>query len=254
MKIHVITYATHSFGLYNELIENNRDIITIGWGKKWNGFTDKLIYINKYLHNYIDDKDIVVIVDGFDTKIIKDLETVKRRFLQFNCKVLLSKDYNGTNPFIKYLKKKVFKECHKNITINSGLFMGYARELKLVFNHILNKEKKCKDDQRLLNVACSSFNFIEIDEKNEVFENFFLHSDTKNLRSNACILGFPGLIHINRCHRALREYAQFFIFELLLIFILLFIVFNNNNIIKTILFCALIYIISISDTSCIRNH
>ena len=42
--IDVVTYATHSYGMFDELIKNPYTKVTVlGMGKKWNGFTDKYI-------------------------------------------------------------------------------------------------------------------------------------------------------------------------------------------------------------------
>ena len=44
MKIHYITYATHSMGMFENLVNNkyNIEIKVLGWGTKWNGFLDKV--------------------------------------------------------------------------------------------------------------------------------------------------------------------------------------------------------------------
>ena len=43
--IQVVTYATHSQGMFDELMNNQYgvDVKVLGWGEKWNGFKDKFI-------------------------------------------------------------------------------------------------------------------------------------------------------------------------------------------------------------------
>ena len=73
-KVHVLTYASHSQGFYEDLIKNkyNIKLITLGYGVKWNGLRDKPRAVLNYL-TYVPDDDIVIFVDGFDT-IIKPFQ------------------------------------------------------------------------------------------------------------------------------------------------------------------------------------
>ena len=49
--IHVLTFATHAEGNFNNMINNKYGIKikVLGWGKKWTGFRMK----NEYIYNYI---------------------------------------------------------------------------------------------------------------------------------------------------------------------------------------------------------
>ena len=80
-NIEIITYATHNEGTFNELIKNkyNIPITVLGWGNKWKGFMDKLEQIYNYINKLSDDK-IIIIIDGFDSKINSDLNTIYTRF------------------------------------------------------------------------------------------------------------------------------------------------------------------------------
>ena len=65
--IQVITYATHSEGMFDSLINNSSgvDVKVLGWGTKWNGFKDKTNATYNYIQT-LDDNDIIIIIDGFD--------------------------------------------------------------------------------------------------------------------------------------------------------------------------------------------
>ena len=82
------------------------------------------------IYNYIDtlsDDDIIIFVDGFDSKIIKPLDEIEKRFLEMDCKVLFSLD-----PEIpgKYNTINTFSSCVNDNVVNSGLYMGYVKQLK----------------------------------------------------------------------------------------------------------------------------
>ena len=70
MGFKVITYATHSQGMFDELKKRYPDLVVLGWGEKWTGYTDKSKAVIKYIEKMNDD-DIVIVIDGFDSKIIK---------------------------------------------------------------------------------------------------------------------------------------------------------------------------------------
>lgn len=236
--IQVVTYATHSQGMFEDLMNNSQDveIKVLGWGKKWTGYNDKLKECYNYI-NELPDDDIIVIIDGFDSKIIKPLDEIEKRFLEMNCKVLFSIDpeLSGKNNTLK-----VFTSCKNNKIINAGLYMGYVKYLKPILNDAL--EMKCKDDQRNINILCKKYPYLTIDENEIIFSN------KKNL--NACILGFPGETSMSRHIRGFKEYSQFFIFEyLILMFIILSLYPNKYMFIFT--FMILFIFVKFSDKSCI---
>lgn len=51
---HIVVYATHSYGMFDQLINNdfNIEINVLGWGTKWNGYMDK----SKALQNFCKNK------------------------------------------------------------------------------------------------------------------------------------------------------------------------------------------------------
>ena len=63
MNIHIITYATHSEGSFENLINNehNVPITVLGWNKPWKGFMDKFINVYKFIKTLPDD-DIIIFI------------------------------------------------------------------------------------------------------------------------------------------------------------------------------------------------
>ena len=207
-----VTVATYKYGMYDDLINNrfNTKIITLGFGKKWTGFQMKYQEVYRYIKN-LDDNEIVVFIDGFDSKINKDPKLVISLFKKMKCGVLFSED--AAIHFIK-TKKDIFGKCQGTI-INSGLYMGYVKYLKIILRDLIRL--KCRDDQRNINKTCHKYNFIKIDQDKIIFENI----KNKKKKSNAIFVSYPGSISFNRMIRTPYEYGQFWIKEAFLLYLVL---------------------------------
>jgi hypothetical protein len=213
MSVEVVTYANKSQGMFEELVNNEFGVPVkvLGWGTKWNGFSDKYKAMSKHLETKNDD-DIVIFLDGFDTKINKNPHEVVELFKECDCGVLVSKDPMPFGPFSKI----VFGTCDENNTANSGLYMGYVKYLKIVINQA--NEMDCEDDQRNLNDLCKVHNFIKIDEQEKIFKNVPpTHKDKKN---NAVFVSYPGTLNAHRIKRSIIEYIQFLYMYILCLLIL----------------------------------
>lgn len=212
-KAQVITYATHDQGMYQDLINNEFGIPikTLGFGTKWKGFTDKVKGFVKYL-NTCEPDTIVIFIDGFDSAIVKPLDVVIQRFLDYDTEILLSQD--NCISYLKPLTIKIFGTCQNNITVNSGLIMGYARSLKKLYTYLIDKNES-EDDQRNLNSACKYFkNMIKIDMNKTVFTNLKpteIERITKNFTNlDTCFVQLPGEISYDRViRRGIKEYYPF---------------------------------------------
>ena len=218
----ILTYATHRFGTFNTLIGSVPDIIVLGWGTKWTGFMDKFKGVLEYLESVPDD-EVVMFVDGFDSIIKKDLTDVERIFKSMNCGVLVSVQKNNT---LTYISRKIFTSC-RNAVINSGLYIGYAKYLKYMLKEAVQSGED--DDQRALNIICSKVNFIKIDTDHIIFENCFNNEECiKN--SDAFVVQTPGQYSVERYSRAVKEYATYFLPEIILLCLIVFLIYINKNV------------------------
>jgi hypothetical protein len=183
-NIHFITIATHNEGYYNALkksaIKNGYNLITLGWGKKWEGFIMKYKLLMDNLNNF-NDNDIIVLTDAYDVIVTDKKEVVIKKFKKFNKPILLSKDGYTGNSIFNYVHDKIFDE-YNNYHICAGLMMGYVWALrKLIFLMCGEKLEKCKqlnlDDQILLIDTCKKNNlikdFVAIDKYSEIFYNTY---------------------------------------------------------------------------------
>lgn len=205
----IITYATHAEGKFKSLVENEYGvkIDVLGWGSKWNGFMDKFKGVIKFLNEIKDDNEIIVFIDGFDSIINKNISDLEETFKSLDCKVLLSKNTpDDTYPVMK----EIFGTCKNNVIANSGMYMGYAGNLKKVLEKSLSF--KCKDDQRILNSSCSYFDFIKVDTDEIIFQNISPPPFKSDKSKKPFFKSFPGSLNVKRIRRAItNEYPQYFI-------------------------------------------
>lgn len=219
MSYEIVTYANKSHGLFEELVNNDFGvpIKVLGWGTKWNGFSDKGKGVMNYLENK-SDTDIVVFLDGFDTKINKKPDKLIEFFKEFNCKILISSDPNISGTFITNM---IFGTCKGSGTANAGMYMGYVKELREFLREEINA--KCKDDQVNFNTLCRKREDIRVDENNLIFRNFKptdIHKTT-----DALFVSFPGSPGLSRYSRALTEYTQFLYIQILCLLVVALVVF-----------------------------
>ena len=196
MSVEVVTYANKSFGMFEELINNEHGVKVkvLGMGKKWNGYIDKSIGLLKYMETK-KDNDIIVFVDGFDTKINKDISNVKSLFESYECKVLISK-----NPdiFDRYFNiSGAMPKCDNKHIGNVGMYMGYVKHLTILLKESV--QMKCLDDQYNLNVLCKKYDFIKIDDKELIFKNFSPLDKKESV--NSIFISYPGSITLERISR-----------------------------------------------------
>lgn len=222
----IIIYATHSYGTF-ETLKQHPDIVVLGFGTKWKGFIQKANVIQEYL-NTLPDNELVVIIDGFDS-YIKKTRGLRQEFENMNCKLLVSSHKSSFPKIIDdYVAKRIFVDCKDNYIANSGLCMGYVEYLKLMWREIANGLSN--DDQRNLNLACKYLPFMKIDTRNVIFQNC-ANMDEVN-RSNAYFCQRPGNMTITRWIRAIQEYYEYFIPEIIGLILLITVIAKHKSIIK----------------------
>ena len=245
MSVEIVTYANKSQGMFAELVNNEFGVpvTVLGWGTKWNGFSDKYKAMTKHLETKNDD-DIVIFLDGFDTKINKNPNNVVELFKECDCKVLVSRDPRMVG---KTLSKAIFGVCKGETMANSGLYMGYAKYLKLVIDEALSL--KCEDDQVNLNTICQKYDFIKVDEDEKIFKNF--GPLDKKHESDAIFVSYPGSLGFDRYSRALIEYTQFLYMYILCLLILGLSLFpQRQEILLSMLILFITFYVLVADKSC----
>jgi hypothetical protein len=209
----VVTVATHKEGKLDELINNelNIPVTVLGMGKKWTGFKMKYELMYEHIQS-MDDNKIIIFLDGFDSNIVGHPSNAIQKFKEKNYKLLFSKDN------VTYVR--AFGTCKDNITLNSGMYMGYVKYLKPFYKY--NLSQTCKDDQRTANQSCKHFDFISIDTTSEILQNNqILFLPNQKLNPNAVFVSYPGAVpSINRGVRALYTFGQFELKKMFLLFLI----------------------------------
>ena len=244
----IITYATESRGRFDSLINNKFSVpvTVLGWGQKWTGFTDKFRGVLKHLENKKPD-DIVIFLDGFDSEIIKDPKDVIDIFKSLHCAILFSNNAPLFSRNVDLIERRVFGTCKNDVTANTGMYMGYTKNIKELLSDALRLH--CNDDQRNINTLCEKYDDIKVDEDEKIFKNITITNANRNKNTDAFFISFPGGISVSRYTRALTEYYQFFYYHISVILIVLMTVFPISGFI--LLITHLLWFVYKSDKSCI---
>ena len=146
------TYGT-DYDNINTLIksckENNVNMNVDGIGSKWNGNKDKPTNFINFLNECRDDQ-IVMFVDAYDVILFDNIENIINKFLEFNKPLVFSAEIYcwPDNDIAKYYPEETKNEKFRYV--NSGTYMGYAKDLKEMLK-TYNEGKNCikynqKDD------------------------------------------------------------------------------------------------------------
>lgn len=244
MSVEIVTYANKSFGLFEELIHNEFDvpIKVLGWGKKWNGYSDKSKGLLEYIYESKNDDDLIIFIDGFDSKINKKPENIKEIFDSYNCKVLFSKD---PESFSKLVTRIIFPTCGDAVA-NAGMYAGYVKYLKIILEDEL--ARTCQDDQVNFNTMCNEYDFIKVDKEQRLFENIATTNHGKS--SDAVFVSYPATLGFTRAYRSLTEYLQYLYVYIAVTVFVASIVFNQVPIGIGILLALTIFYVLKADKSC----
>lgn len=205
----IITVATHDEGTYHQLIQNPyySNIIVLGYGKHWEGFMMKY----RLVYEFIQDKEdelIVVFLDGFDSLITRDPKEAIQHFLDQDKKVLYSVD-KIANPIQGFIYNRVFHSDDNPHHLNSGMYIGYVKYLKLFLKEVLTS--KYTSDQKATIELFHQFDFVGTDENEDIFRNKLMQRECVFSKEDPPFVSFPGMLTSNRLYRSVFEYSQYFI-------------------------------------------
>ena len=203
MKIY--TFATHRQGLFDELINNKFvDIRVVGFGSTWKGFMERISQIQKAIvEDAVPDDEILVCLDGFDSRIRLDPKIALERYEQAfpSHPVLYSKDLQDLPS--KYLQKKVWMG-----DLNAGMYMGPAGKVRRVLSACLELNES--DDQRAVNIVAKDKKYEVIQDTQElIFKNlahFKRGPKCTSDETDAVFISCPGDKGIKRLVESFTRY------------------------------------------------
>ena len=79
----ILTVGTHNKGYY-EILQgsckrNNLELINLGWGKEWKGFTMRYDLMDEYLDKQ-DDNEIIMFIDAYDVFLLEGEKEILKKF------------------------------------------------------------------------------------------------------------------------------------------------------------------------------
>jgi hypothetical protein len=134
---------------------NGRELTVLGFNEEWKGFNWKFKKMIEYLKK-LPKNDIVCFMDGYDVLCVRNLDRLIGEFYKIKketgCKVVVGSDTHYT--LLKYWAKLTYGECNSKL-INSGNYIGSAKDLLEILNDIYkNNSDDTADDQLLLTQYC----------------------------------------------------------------------------------------------------
>lgn len=212
----IVVYATHAKGMFQGLVDNSFGvpITVLGWGEPWKNYRQKSVAIYKHLRQSNSSDKIVILLDGFDTKIVNHPQNAVRKFIElgYSDKVLYSSHFNydawnwNLGHFIlNVLFLTEFPSSCRHLHLNAGMYMGRVRNILPILEQLIHS--KYIDDQKFINKECASFRHqIECDQNMDIFQNIIYTQLSKKIRSNVVFVSYPGLG--GSTSMASREYTQ----------------------------------------------
>ena len=193
--------------MFNELVNNPFTTVNvIGYGTKWSGFFGKLRAMKKVFRK-LHPETLVVLVDGFDTKIAMDVKIAEERYRNIfpHSPILFSRDCGIDIPIIgKWLHRRMFGS---NAVANAGMYMGPAGKIVQLMREAEKIEKTCMgDDQRAFNMLSEWF---DVDMDGLIFRNLSFKERKHDNEQTAVFIGYPGEVSFPRAIRAVTEYSKF---------------------------------------------
>jgi hypothetical protein len=213
-ELHIVTVATESKYYFPYLIESckrhGKELEILGYGEKWKGFNWRFKLMIEYLKK-LPQNDIVCFVDGYDVLCVRDLDEMKKLFLEIRnktgCEMIIGiNEFDKNNYIYNIVAYTYFGKCNDSY-INAGAYIGYANDLLKIINEIIQiNNKDDADDQVLITEYCNKSNTnIYIDNNGilfvtlfhplcEIDEYFEISEDTKVVSYK---LNRPFFIHAN---------------------------------------------------------
>ena len=209
MKIIFTTYSNkknnHLNRYQSSCFHNNIQPVILGKDDDNFSFKNKIITLENFL-NTLNKNDVLVFTDCWDVIILEDKTKILNKFLSLNVPHLISTE-KSKQCQDKYAFDNWIEEDKNYPYLNSGSYMGYVKQLKIIFELFReNNYFETTDDQAMFYALCVKYpEFKIMDYKQEIFGN--------NSGSKVTNL---GLKYIDNTFKRIftKKYAMFDEFEL----------------------------------------
>lgn len=151
----LVTVATESKSYMPFLEESckrfNADLIILGWGETWTGFSFKFELMIDFLKEQPSD-EIICFIDAYDVLLLRplsELETTFRTLSDITGHNVIFGYDRAPSQLVKIINSAHMGTCH-GISLNSGTYIGYAKDL--------------------LKIISSCYTYSEADDQQEVIK------------------------------------------------------------------------------------
>ena len=117
----LLTYATHSEGTLQQLLDAAPSIVLGGWGERWRRYAQKFEFVLEYSKRSPADH-VIIFIDGFDTELRLPAEEAVKRFRELRVPFLVS-SWGAESVFPELVVRRAFA-CGSTKCVNPGMYMG----------------------------------------------------------------------------------------------------------------------------------
>jgi len=174
----LVTVATDSQGYFPWLQESCKrhgiPLEVLGWGEKWKGFGWKFELMKEYLQT-VPPTELVCFIDAYDVILLKspkDIEDTYRHLSRRYNKPIIVGTEKHKRILIWLFGLYIFGTCQNNKLLNSGTYIGPAKDLLEVMEYIQTHitDDPASDDQQTLSKYCNLHpEKFHLDEDAELF-------------------------------------------------------------------------------------
>ncbi len=201
----------------------------LGFGQPYHGNGTKIVYLMEYLKRQ-DPEEIVLFTDAYDSFFVRDVGGLEAKFREFDHPLLFSCEDNYyfriqgvehlfLNPYYYYKYPKSESKYEKYRYLNSGGYIGYAKNILDLFDESGITKKMHSDQANLHKQFVRNPDSIRLDYDHTIFTNYgkfsqpdrftVIDNELKNnvTGSHPFVFHFPG-----PTHRGMDEFSRQFSF------------------------------------------
>ena len=136
--LHICTVATHQTKQVDQLLDSCKQkalvIDILGLDSPFRGRADKLLYVQRYVHN-LPDSDVVLFVDGYDTLVLADKTVILDKFFSMKAPFVIAAEKTCWPD--RDLAQKYPQSPTSYKYLNSGSYIGYVKEVKEILSELV---------------------------------------------------------------------------------------------------------------------
>lgn len=258
MRAYLYIYVTHDDRFFQSLVNSCEKVgiqpVVKGLGDKWINYREAHRSLLQFLET-LNDNDIVINVDGFDSIVVCPMDEIVNRFVKMNCKAVFSSTADCDSMVQKYVQWKL--GFYGDDKVNAGMFMGYVSKMKQIIQKIVDSGNT--NDQITANEIVSGDSEIVIDNDRTIFCNITSdrYAEVQNgvlkyKGATPCIVSAPACVNLNPLIKKLgihtsdkltcdytsrlKEYVKYFIIEIIVLLFVFYMLLRNMKKVRKTLF------------------